>query len=409
MARLLPYTCLLLCFACGAGDGVRAGEKLRPPSVLLVAVDGLRADRVGCYGHPQSATPTLDRLAERGVRYADAVTPTPWTAPALAALLTGRYPSGLGWTDLSKRLSHDAELISEALERRDYFTAAVVSHPFAAARFGLDQGFETYVEVGSSAAEVCEASLSLLDSAGQRPFAMLAHFADPLPPWDSREPLVERDYAGPVRDARTLGELMELVPHLTEADRVALEVLHDDAIAAVDRQLGRLLEALAARGRLEDTYVVVVGISGTELGEHGELGSAKRLYDEVVHVPWILAGPRLSPGVVRGAVSLIDVSPTLLALLRVGDAGPFDGAVALPDLPVPARLLVCETDRARSLRAITDERWKLIRDQETGSCELYDLLADPEERTDLSARHAARVEALEAALEGWRRGLAEGH
>lgn len=411
MARALSGSLLLLA-ACG-GD-VDAGASPRPASVLLVAIDGLRVDQVGAYQGGSGVTPNLDQLAREGLRYSDVATPAPWTAPAVAALLTGRYPTALGWTGLDVPLPYEATLLGERLGEEGYATGAVVNSRHVAARFNLDQGFDAYDEVGlvpveatdddafpPTAAQVTDAALRLVDGAGARPFGLLVHYADALPPWDVPGAAIDPSYLGPIERGLSLRELLRLGPSLGGADLAALVALHDAAVAHVDHELGRLLRGLDERGRRVDTFVAVVATSGLELADHGELGNAKRLYDELVHVPWVLAGPNLEPDVLEDAASLIDVAPTLLELLGTRPLDRADGAPVLPHLAPPARLLVSETDRARSLRAVTIDRWKLIHDKERGTSELYDLLEDPGETRDLARQQPEQVEQLIEYLEAW--------
>lgn len=404
---------LLLC-TLFAGCSSEAKAHLDPdmPSVLIVAIDGLRPDQVGSFGAPGGGvTPTLDELAVRGVIYTDAITPAPWSAPALASILSGCNPSTLGWTDLETPLPYAAVLLAERLDQ--HVSGAVVSHRFVDASTHLDQGCGHYESVGvppldagedhvpkAAAERVVDAGLTFIDGTGSAPFFLVLHIADPMPPWDVIGHRVAEDYDGPVRAGQPLPELLRLASRMNGADRVAIEALHDEAVERVDRELGRLVKGLEQRGRLSNTYLCIVGSLGAERGEHGELGTSMRLYDELLHVPWILTGPRLSRAEVNAPVSLIDVAPTLLSLVEV-EADGMDGRPALPGVEAAPRFLVSETDRARSLRAALWDRWKLIHDHETGQSELYDLLEDPGELRDLSDIQPDRVRELEAALDEW--------
>jgi len=243
MARALSGS-LLLFAACG-GD-VDAGAAARPASVLLVAIDGLRVDQVGAYQGAAGITPTLDQLAREGLRYTDVATPAPWTAPAVAALLTGRYPTALGWTGLDVPLPYEATLLAERLGEEGYATGAVVNSRHVAARFNLDQGFDAYEEVGfapeeatdddvfpPTSREVTDAALRLVDGAGARPFGLLVHYADALPPWDVRGAAIDPSYLGPIERGLSLRELLRLAPSFDEADLAALVALHEAAVAHV--------------------------------------------------------------------------------------------------------------------------------------------------------------------------------
>jgi hypothetical protein len=320
----------------------------------------------------------------------------------------------MGWTNLELPLPYGVSLLSERLSAEGYATGAVINSRLAAVRFNLDQGFDEYRQVGLppqdagdddvfplTANLVTDEALGLIESARERPFFVLAHYTDPLPPWDVEDRFGDPDYMGPIEPGLSLREMLRLGPGLDAADRAALSALGDAALAQVDGQIGRLLEGLEARARAADTFVVVVGTSGVELFEHGELGTAKRLYDELVHVPWLLAGPGITPGLVEDPTSLIDVTPTLLELLHMRRAPRADGVSVLPGLAPPMRVLISETDRARELRAVVEGNWKLIHDRETGISELYDLLVDPGERTDLARRWPERVEVLLMTLAAW--------
>lgn len=418
---LLP----LVLAAVGCGGGVQARHATaEEPSVLVVVIDGLRADRLGGRGGAPAKTPVLDALGAEGRRWVDVITPAPWSAPALAALLAGAYPSTLGMTDLEAPLAPATRTLAEILSARGYATGAVLSHPFVGARHGFDQGFAQVVEVGYPPADgqqgtqvprtptggaATDAALRFLDGVRGRPYLLLVHYADPLPPWPARGVgFGDPEYRGPVVPGMDYRELLARAAAMDEADREQLAALYDGEVAATDRELGRLLAGLAQCGRDADTLVVVTSLHGFELLEHGQLGDAKTLYDELIHVPLVVRGPGVPPGVDRTAASLIDVLPTVLGWLGAGGTGsagegpfegPFEGIALRPGQPPPARDLYAETDRARSLRAVISGRWKLIRDLETGGVELYDLLDDPLERLDLSDRGPVR--ALEAALRAW--------
>lgn len=395
--------------------GVHASR--RPTSVLLVVVDGLRADHVGCHGYPRRTTPSLDALAARGRRFANAVSPAPWSTPALAALLSGCYPSTVGLVDLDAPLADEALLLAELFAAEGYATGAVASHPFAAASWNLYQGFAQVREVETGAlgeapatatsAAVTDAALALIERAGSRPFFVLAHYADPLPEWiaDDSVDFGDPAYDGPVRPGTSYEEILRRQDELTAADVVELAAVYDSEIARVDREIGRLLDGVDGRGRGGETLVLLTSLHGVELFDHGELGDAKTLYDELIHVPLVAHGPGVAPGVERAAVSLIDVAPTLVDLFGIPAHGRFDGVSLVLQGAPPERELFAETDRARSLRAVLSERWKLVHDLESGRFELYDLAADPAESTDLSESAAVpEARALEAALLAWEDG-----
>ncbi|MEE8467452.1 MAG: sulfatase [Planctomycetota bacterium] len=384
-------------------------EPVEHPNVLLILIDGLRADHVGCYGYPRDTTPALDALARRGRRFLDAITPAPWSAPAMAALLAGRYPSSVDLTDLQAPLTSAVSLLPERAREVGYSTAAVVSHDFVSARWRLDQGFEDFFEVQSedpaqpTSSAVTDAALGLLDQLGKGPFLLLVHYADPLPDWleIAGFSFADPTYQGAVVAGTPHGSLLRRLAKMDAQDRAQVVAHYDAEVAYTDRQVGRLLDGLRARGRDADTLVVLTSTHGMELFDHGELGDAKTLYDELVHVPLVMAGPGVEPGEESAAVSLIDLAPTLAASMGLEPDLAVEG-VAFWGAEVPAqRELFSETDRARSLRSVTTGRWKLVHDLQRGTLQLYDLAADPEELDDLAPDGLGPVEELEASLRRW--------
>lgn len=437
MVRLLrrPRACsaallaLPFCAACrpapGPDEDVRAEASVRAVlaaerqrNVTLVVVDGLRADHVGAWGQALPTTPAIDRLAERGWRVADAMTPAPWSAPALAALLGGRYPTRLGWADPAAEPVFDEAMLPARLARAGWTTAAVVSHEFVGAEQGFGAGFDHFVEVGlaredespadvaphrRSAAAVTARALDLVDRMGAEPWFLLVHYADPLPGWP-RIPgfdFTRPNYDGAVVDGGDWREVLRRAGEYDDDDRAHLAALYAGEVAATDREIGRLVEGLEERGRFTAGWFVLTATAGVELFDHGGLGDQRTLYDELVHVPLIAVGPGLAPRRVDTTASLVDVAPTLCAWLELPRWDGYDGAVLDPDALWSERVLYTETDRARKLRGVTRGSWKLIEDREKQEHELFELRTDPDEGTNLAPRQDGRREDLEGLLEGF--------
>ena len=379
------------------------------PNVVLILIDGLRADHVGCYGYTRNTTPNLDALAQRGRLFLDVITPAPWSAPAMASLLAGRYPSSVDLTDLQAPLASEVSLLPERALEAGYSTAAVVSHAFVSARWSLDQGFQDFVLVQQAeparptSSAVTDAALRLLDKLGKGPFLLLVHYADPLPDWLEIEgySFADPSYRGELVAGMPYAELLRRLPRMDAEDRAQVVAHYDAEVAYTDRQMGRLLDGLRSRGRDADTLVVTTSTHGMELFDHGELGDSKTLYDELVHVPLVMAGPGVEPGEESAAVSLIDLAPTLAASMGLAPDPATEG-LALSVGQVPGeRELFSETDRARSLRSLTTGRWKLVHDLQRGTLQLFDLALDPEELDDLAPDGLGPMRELEASLRRW--------
>ena len=362
-----------------------------PPNVLLVTLDTVRADRIGAYGYAPAATPALDRLAREGVRFADATTQAPLTAPAHAAILTGTYPARLGVRDnATTPVPESATTAAELFKARGYQTAGFAGAFILAAPYGFAQGFDHFdadfagfsdsqkLQVQRRGGAVVDAALAWLNRARPQPFFAWVHLYDAHAPYEPPAPFDARFKASP----------------------------YDGEVAYVDACIGRLVAALEASSRLDRTIVAVVGDHGESLGEHGEQEHGMFLYEGVLRIPWILRLPgRAHAGlVVAEQVRAIDVLPTLAALAGM-PVPRGDGESVAPVIDGKARrdppASYAETWYPRwhygwsELTAIRAEGRKYIA---APRAELYDLRADAAERSNLAGARAPLAAGMAAAL-----------
>ncbi len=375
----------------------RGKARSDPPSLVLLTLDTTRADYLGAYGRAGAATPVLDRLAARGVRYARAITPSPLTLPAHASLLTGLDPPEHGVRENGTAvLPSELPTLATALAARGYATGAFVASRVLDRRFGLDRGFDVYddrmtaEQLGQygyperDARAVTSAALAWLDRlpAG-KPYFLWLHYYDPHAPY---QPPPLRDDSERAGARPPEGGQMQVQARIHDFHQE-----YAGEIAFVDREIGRLLAGLPAAEQL----VAAVGDHGEMLGEHGESGHGIFLYRAALEVPLILAGPGVPAGlVVEETVATRRLAPTLLRLLgdASGDAPlPGPGLPGLgeetPELPVysEARMPASAYGWA-ALEAITDGPWRLIAAPRP---ELYNVADDPaEERNLLTERRA---------------------
>jgi arylsulfatase A-like enzyme len=377
--RILALVLALAAVACARGGREMAA---RPASVLLVTVDTLRADRLGCYGDAQARTPAADGLARAGVRFERAYTPAPLTLPAHASLMTGLLPPAHGVrANGGYALPAGPPTLAEALRARGLATAAFVAAFPVARRFGLHRGFDHYDDTLSrpggvhyefaerpATAVVQAASDWLAAHAG--PAFVWVHLFEPHAPYDP-----PAAFRGPD-------------PYRGE-------------VAAADSALARLLAAWDARP--DPSLVVLTADHGEAFGEHGEESHSLFVYDTTLHVPLVLRGAGVPAGArVAAAVSLSDVAATVLD--AVGAPASMPGATLLPAArggAAPAAPLYAET-----LAPQLDFGWSPLFAWRDGSSkyihaprpELYDLAADPAETRNLAATRGAEAARLAAAL-----------
>ena len=384
--RLL-LAALVACSACTRAQ--RPAPK--PPSVLLVTIDTLRADRVGAYGDAQARTPQLDALARSGVLFERAYSPVPLTLPAHATLLTGLLPPQHGVRgNGSFALGPAPRTLAEVLRRRGLATAAFVGAFPLARRFGLDRGFDVYDDAFERAPglhfefperraeRVVEAAAAWL-SGTAGPAFLWVHLYDPHAPYDP-----PAAYRG---DDPYRGE-----------------------IAYADAMLGRLLPAWDARPG--PAVVALASDHGEAFGEHGEMSHGLFVYDTTLRVPLLLRGAGVpSARRVAQAIGLVDLAATLADLA---------GAEALPGASL-MRFVARDGSAAEAplyaetLAPRLDFGWSELRSWRAGGLkyvkaprpELYDVDLDPGESADLAATRRDAATRLASALDRAQQDLGE--
>jgi arylsulfatase A-like enzyme len=363
-----------------------------PPNILVLTIDSLRADRLGCYTGGARATAGIDALAAQGVRFTRAYTASVSTAPANASILTGVYPVRHGIRhDLGGRLADTVTPLAQRLRDRGYATAAVVGSFHLDSERGLDRGFDHYdddikgihkeiiaLSKERRASEVVEKGLIALDALPRdKPWFLWLNLYDPHYDYDPPEP---------EKSAVTTGAY-------------DAEVLH------VDHQIEALLKNLKGRDPAGRIVVVLAGTHGEGLGDHQEIGHGIYLYETTVRVPLVIVpgGAAGAAGVVvESPISLVDLAPTLLELagavrpegldgrslvpLLAGPGSAASGPGARKKSAEPARPLYVEAMAPRAaygwsaLYAVIDGAHKVVQGKRL---EAFDLAADPGETAPL--------------------------
>ncbi len=436
----------LATLALAAGCAPAEPEERRP-NVLLISIDTLRADHLGCYGYGRATSPRIDALAAEGALFEQAISTTSWTLPAHAALLTGLADSVHGCTDTDRSLAPERRTLAERLAEAGYATAGFFSGPYLHPVFGLSQGFETWVDCTSYSGfndERAQATGTIegpdvwrranddvtnptvlrevsawLRANRRQPFLLFAHLWDvhfdfvPPAPYDT---LFDPDYAGELTGRGFFFD-PRVKAGMPERDLQHLIALYDGEIAWTDRHVGRILEELDALGLAEDTLVVVTADHGTAFFEHGRSAHRNALFDELLRVPLVMRLPGGVPAGVRVAsqVSTIDVVPTVLDLLGLGVPADVMGRSLVPALggAESDELAVSElATLGQEQRSFRRSGRKLIVDGTTQLGQVFDLARDPGEQQPVAratdpAIQAAREDQRRALLwlEGWRAAL----
>ena len=404
-----------LTFAVAAGclDAAPADR----PNVVLIVVDTLRADHVGCYGYERDTTPNLDALAADAVRYARTFSHAPWTTPAVGALFTSQLPSTLGIRSVQSPLPAEGTTLAELLQGHGFETGAFVSHSFVSSKWGFARGFDSFDEsnirghFAVTSPAISDGAIEWLDDRAaqpKEPFFLFLHYFDPHFAYVAHEEFPfgrDPDYEGPVHGGILPERFNDHPAELEPEDLRELIRLYDAEIAVTDRAIGRVLDRLRSLGLYDSTIIVVAADHGEEFLDHDQLGHTKTLFDEVVRVPLIVRVPGVDPAVVDAPVALVDVYPTLATQLGIETPADLVGQ-PLPTSPTgdPAaapRAIFLETARIKNMRAVVEDGYKLLLDRDSGRAWLFNLATDPQERIDLSGRERERTAQLRRRLEQW--------
>src|SRR5258707_1073665 len=401
-----------------------AQARAKPPlNVVLITIDTLRADHIGCYGYKQIKTPNIDALAADGARFESAFAVVPVTLPSHTSMLTGTYPMLSGMHDFSgNKLSPLQPTLASILKQAGYQTGAVIGAAVLDSRFGLNQGFDFYYD-HFDFSRLDEANLDEMERPGnvvadvalhwlekdwlaknsQKKFFLWMHLYDPHFPYHPPEPYSREYSAQP----------------------------YDGEIAFADEQVGRLLRFLKEKGIYKNTLIVLCGDHGESLGEHGEKTHGFFIYNATMHVPLIIRLPdnrlpeNAAARVVANPVSLVDLMPTVLGAVGVEIPSQVQGRSLLAELrdhrterdPNPNeqaardRTLYGETFLPRihfnwsELRGSENTKYHFI---DAPRPELYDLAKDPAEVHNLFTEKKAVADEMRAKLAGMIRDYSAG-
>ena len=385
---------LLACFFASASLGAAAPPK--PINVVVITIDTLRPDHLGCYGYKQIRTPNIDALAEDGTRFEHAYTSVPVTLPSHTTIFTGTYPIYSGMHDFAANKLNPAQpTLASVLKEHGYTTGAVVASAVLDSRFGLNRGFDFYYdhfdfsrldesnidEMERPGNFVADVTLDWLGKNYQKTFFLWMHLYDPHYPYRPPSPYSE-EYK----------------------DR-----LYDGEIAFADLQLGRVIRFLKDKDLYRNTLIVLAGDHGESLGEHGEKTHGFFVYNATLHVPLILhlPGNEKTEKLNADLVNLADVMPTVLGVLKI------DAPTAVQGRNLAPLLLAQNKPESTSLYAETflprlHFNWSELRSVETANYhfidapkpELYDLTKDPAETHNLYPEKKAVSEEMRAQLAG---------
>ncbi len=426
----IAFLCALALWA-AVPSGCSPKGKSDRPNLLLIDIDTLRPDHLGCYGYERDTSPTIDRFAKSGVLFETAYCQMPTTGPSHASLFTSKYPRSHGVLKNGWKLSDEHPTLAEVLKGSGFTTAAFVSSFPLDSQFGLARGFDSYDDKFSledstmpvtdewkefelkggfdqRAATTSDKAIKWLQEHSDKQFFLWVHYFDPHSPYVPPDEFAAKF----TRNATS--------PLEQEIAKYDAEVLY------VDAQVERLLDALSRQRLNSSTLVVIMSDHGEGLGQHGYMYHGMFLYDEQTRIALMMRFPGVLPKGLRVdlPVQSVDVFPTVLDLLKVKYDGDLSGQSLANMMREPGKatehpvfLERRHFDPAskfgkmvpKSQFGIRRGHLKYIWAPEEGDEELYDLGRDPDELVDVTILHPDAVQEDRKLIEEWRRGESKEH
>jgi arylsulfatase A-like enzyme len=409
-------------------------EGRQEPNVILIVADQLQADQIHAYGNPRETTPNIDQLAARGVRFAHYFTVGSWTAPSFSALHTSLFPSRSGvtllWHAGAPVLNKDVPVMTEVFHDHGYYTTALVNNSLAGQAL-TGRGFDEYYEGAAVALDITqrvglatstqyrapatiERVLPWLDRHRGQRFFLYLHFWEPHSPYDPppEDDIFKSDAYPYMSDTGydvAHGPLKRLAMLGDQKAVERLYQLYDGKIHYVDRYIGKLLDHVRELGLEGNTVIALTSDHGELLFSHPKdflTADHRSLYDENLHIPFIVAGPEVPAGkVIDGLGSNVDSAPTLLDLAGLPPLDDAEGHSLAPmirgEVAAINRYIYAEEDIGAPSRSVRSENYRLIKYLRDGRTDLFDLRADPHEQTNIALQNPQALSELSARLDDW--------
>jgi len=393
------------------------------PNFILISLDTLRADHLGCYGYHRQTSSNIDSFARGAFLFENCIAPTSWTLPSHTSVFTGLHPAAQGPRDVLpafRPVEQRETTLGEAARQSGYLTAAYTEGGWVRGALGFAQGFELYSDgksdITGDAQNTFHHALTWVRKFRRQPFFLFIHTYQTHQPY--RPParfaaMFDSDYSGPPDEDVAYPKV-----NCSEPYRERIETLYDGEIAFTDDVLGKFLDELHEMNLLENTVIIIFSDHGEEFLEHADFSHGNTLYDEVLRVPLIirLAGGNPPAGRVTRQVSLTDLYATVVEMLQFERNAPATCLSLLPLIQsskieksydkntIIGELYVDPQARGRNepgwwIHSVRTEDWKYIFSAEKRTEELYDLRNDPAEKNNIAAQNQAEVERYRQSLE----------
>ncbi len=373
-------------------------KKENNPNIVFIIVDTLRADHTHMGGGERKETPLLkELLADDSVYFGSSWSNAPWTLPSISSMITSKYPSEIGTYKRNSKIDEKFLTLAEILKKNGYATHGIITHIFLKKKYGLSQGFDTYLEKIDSADNnllsitsplVTKEALKIIRQNKKKPFFMFLHYFDPHYRYIDHEGI--RGYSGPFLPGKNESKKAEIIRKnlFSKDDLNYLNNCYRSEIRFTDKYIGEVISYLKSQDIYDNTLIVLVSDHGDEFGERGTLGHGQSLYNEQTRIPFIMKLPKRykKRTNIRPLFSNIDIAPTILDIVNIKIPTVFRGKSIFSEKGSDTVFMEVNEKKYETLYnqcAIVRGGWKLIKNFENNRFELYDLTEDHAEKRDL--------------------------
>ncbi len=377
-----------------------------PKYIILITIDSLRADHLGCYGYYRNTSPEIDSFSKKAAIFNNAFTTRSETPTAIASLLTGLYSHFHHVRMIHDQLPEDIKTLPFFLHMKKYITAAFVgNHILKNEKSGLGRYFDTYVDklpkkelnrdvFENRAPDLTDSAIRWIESNCNKSFFLWVHYQDPHHPYDGAPEKIRNLFTHKNAEmvlAESIADHVKL-PWIKEVDG-AVDAnsyidAYDSEIRLCDKYIGKLLKKLDQLCDPNKTLIIITADHGESLGKHGRyfVHGLCSVYDDAVHIPLIIRYPGIVSGRINEQVSLVDIVPTILEIIKfTHDPQKNEGEslVALLLRKPSFKRKPIFIEKANEIKAVRTDNWKFIMNFKTKQAELYNLKLDPDENNNI--------------------------
>jgi arylsulfatase A-like enzyme len=441
LIRIVLGFSLLAAHPVSVSEGRQAKEEgwrdltAEKPSIVIVLVDALRTDYLGCYGFSGEISPTVDQIANDSLTFTRAFSQAPWTKPSGASLMTSLHPQSHGVRRTGRRsrglrptigvLKPDVDTLAETLHGAGYQTAAFVANPWVVVKYGFDQGFETFEQTGLQGDYLLQRATAWLKARdASRPFFLYLHLMEVHGPYDApyedylamrRVPELNSDRQLSPRQVKYLDSPQLHWPDPEQKTQLSSwKARYAAGVREMDRYLASFVAEPPMKSLLPESIFVFTSDHGEEFLEHGNLGHGRGLCDHQLRIPLLMRLPKKygRGRSIDNVVNLIDLMPTLLRAAGL-EAPPYVQGRDLSPLifseetgTAPGIAYSTCMMKNPDLHSVRVTDYKLIKDVREGTFEFFDLARDPQEQEAVS-EPAELIQQLEERLSAFLSGAVD--